>query len=365
MRIAGALQVLLCCSLLLAWPGQGVQAGQVLTTIHKASPGAAAVAQGSNGSVSSAPTSSRVVLCPDDVELVKSPPGGGGRAGLNRDAALLEQRITARSAVVVDPTTGRLLFALNPDQPRQPASTIKIVTALIAMQSLRDQELVSTSARAARMPRSKIYLQAGRSYRAGDLINATLLSSANDASVALAERIAGSEAAFARLMTSKARAMGATNTVIHNSNGLTARGQQSTARDLAIILHRSMQNPEFARRLGTTSASTNFGQTLRTNNRALWQINGAEGGKTGFTRAARQTYVGKFKRGNQELIVALMGSDTMWEDVGQLVEYGFRQLRDGTMVAAAPVDAAFTQRGPAGGSVASLTILSNAAKSGL
>ena len=363
MRIAGALQVMLFCCLVLGWSSMDVQARQVLATTHKASPGDGNIDQGSAGF---AATPSRVVLGPADVDLIKSPPGGSSHLARTRESALLERRITARSAVVVDPSSGRMLFALNPDQPRQPASTIKVITGLIAMQSLRDAELVSTSARAARMPRSKIYLQAGRSYRAGDLINATLLRSANDATVALAERIAGSEAAFARLMTSKARSLGATNTVIRNSNGLTARGQQSTARDLAIIFHRAMQNPEFARRIGTTSTSPTFGQTLRTNNRALWQINGARGGKTGFTRAAGQTYVGKFERGNQKLIVALMGSDTMWEDVGQLVEYGFRQLRDGSMVAAAPVDAAFTRQGTAGGgSVASLTVLSNAAKSGL
>lgn len=361
MRVAGALQVLLCLCLVFSWSSQEVWAGQVLATAHKASPGGATVA--ASATVSG---SSRVVLRPADVELVKSQPGqAGNRFGSHLEAARLERQISARSAVVVDVASGRMLFALNPDLPRQPASTIKVITGLIAMGSLRESELVPTSARAAGMPRSKIYLQAGRSYRAGDLINATLLSSANDATVALAEKIAGSEAAFARLMTSKARSLGATNTVLRNSNGLTASGQQSTARDLALILHRAMDNPEFASRIGSASAPTNFGRTLRTNNRALWQVNGAQGGKTGFTRAAQQTYVGKFKRGNREVVVALMGSNTMWDDVGRLVEYGFQQLGNGSLMAEAPVDAAFTRRGPAATSLASRTVLSNVAKSGL
>jgi len=355
MRAARAKQILLVLCLVLVWLGQEAQARQVLATTHKTAPGAAA----------SPAATSMVLLRPADADLIKSQPGRAGNSlSGNSETAQLARRISAQSAVVVDARTGRMLFALNPDQPRQPASTIKVITGLIAIHSLRDAELVPTSRRAAEMPRSKIYLQQGRSYRASDLVNATLLSSANDATVALAERIAGSESAFARLMTSKARSMGATNTVLINSNGLTARGQQSTARDLAVIFHHAMQDQEFARRIGSRSVATGFGQTLRTNNRALWQINGAQGGKTGFTRAAQQTYVGKFKRGNDELVVALMGSNSMWDDVGNLVEFGFRQLRGGSVLAEARVDPAFTRRLPGSGSVA-MTVLSDVAKSSL
>lgn len=362
MGFNGAVKILLALGLVLVWSVEDVAARQVLATVHKAAPGALVQAEGSGYAGDSR---SLVLLRPADADLIKSQPGiGGNTFGGTSESGLLERRISARSAVVVDAGSGRLLFALNPDTPRQPASTIKVVTGLIALHSLRDGELVPTSHRAAQMPRSKIYLQQGRSYRAGDLINATLLSSANDATVALAEKIAGSETAFARLMTSKARSLGATNTVLVNSNGLTATGQRSTARDLALILHQAMQDREFARRIGTISANTGFGQTLRTNNRALWQIEGAEGGKTGFTRAAQQTYVGKFKRGNHELVIALMGSNTMWDDVAQLVEFGFRHIGGGPVLAAAPVDPAFTRRAAGSGSVA-LTVLSDAAKSSL
>ncbi|MFH7320782.1 D-alanyl-D-alanine carboxypeptidase family protein [Desulfurivibrio sp. D14AmB] len=358
MRLVSVWQLVLVACLSVMLCGQEAAARQALATTHKSAPGATAAG-------AAAATGSFTLLRPADNGLVKSQPGQAGNVLLGSAAGeQLARRLSARSAVVVDARTGRLLFALNPDEPRQPASTIKVLTGLIALDSLRDSELVPTSRRAAGMPRSKIYLQQGSSYRAGDLINAILLSSANDASVALAEKIAGSERAFARLMTGKARAMGANNTVLINSNGLTASGQQSTARDLALIFHHAMQHPEFARRIGTASAQTSFGRTLNSNNRALWQINGSEGGKTGYTNAARQTYVGKFKRGNDEVLIALMGSNSMWDDVGHLVEHGFQLMGNSAVMAAATVDPAFTRRVPGSGSVA-LTVLSDAGKSSL
>jgi D-alanyl-D-alanine carboxypeptidase len=239
----------------------------------------------------------------------------------------LPGRITARSAIVMDGVTGEIIYADSPDLVGQPASTIKVLTGLLAIGSLNNRERVTVSQRAAGMPRSKIYLQAGKSYEADDLLNAILLSSANDASVALAEKVGGSETVFASLMTHKARQLGARNTVCRNASGLTAAGQQSTARDLAIIFNEGMKDRNFADRIGRTRVQTAYGGELRNRNRALWQVTGAEGGKTGYTRAARQTYVGKFRRGNDEVLVALMGSNTMWDDVSTLVEYGFSRKR--------------------------------------
>jgi D-alanyl-D-alanine carboxypeptidase (penicillin-binding protein 5/6) len=240
--------------------------------------------------------------------------------------AQMRRKLTSRTAILMDAKTGEVLYQKSPDLPRQPASTLKVITGLIAIQSLNDPEMVPVSRRAASMPRSKVYLKPGSNYRANDLINAVLLASANDASVALAEKIAGSEPLFARLMTQKAKAWGATNTVCKTASGLTAPGQQTTARDLAILFNRAMENDEFASRVKQNTARTDFGQVLKNHNRALWQITGAEGGKTGFTNAARQTYVGKFKRGDDELVLAIMGSVTMWKDIKNLVGYGFSAM---------------------------------------
>lgn len=235
--------------------------------------------------------------------------------------------ISAKSVIVIDSATGRTLFARSPDTPRQPASTIKVLTGLIAMDTLTNSQSVAVSTKAARQPSSKIYLDRRKTYRANDLINAVLLASANDASVALAEKIAGSEQKFAQRMTGFARRLGAKNTVCKTASGLTAKGQKSTARDLAVIFRRAMQDKEFAGRMKRTKVKTTYGKLLRNHNKALWQIEGALGGKTGYTNAARQTYVGKFKRGRDEIIVAIMGSETMWGDLKRLVDYGFARKK--------------------------------------
>jgi D-alanyl-D-alanine carboxypeptidase (penicillin-binding protein 5/6) len=233
--------------------------------------------------------------------------------------------ISAKSIIVIDAVSGKTLFSRAPDTPRQPASTIKVLTGLIAIDALANQERVPVSPRAARQPSSKIYLDQRKTYRATDLINAVLLASANDASVALAEKIAGSEEKFASQMTRLARRLGATNTVCKTASGLTARGQKTTARDLAVIFRKAMQDKEFAGRMIAAEVRTQDGKRLSNHNKALWQIDGAVGGKTGYTNAARQTYVGKFRRGSSEIIVAIMGSETMWGDLKRLVSYGFAQ----------------------------------------
>lgn len=242
--------------------------------------------------------------------------------------SLFRRRLSARSAIIIDANTGQELYSHNPDRPGQPASTIKVLTSLIAMDYLKNNALVPVSGWAAGMPRSKIYLRKGKSYYADDLINAVLLSSANDASVALAEKIGGSESDFAKMMTNKARELGATKTVCKTASGLTAKGQQTTARDLATIFDKAMQHREFAGRMKLTKTKTSYGKTLRSHNKALWQVSGALGGKTGYTWAAKQTYVGKFSRHGEEIIVALLGSRNMWNDIDQLVDYGFSKKHE-------------------------------------
>ncbi|MBU0728820.1 MAG: serine hydrolase [Proteobacteria bacterium] len=261
-------------------------------------------------------TRTRVVQLAGDS---KSKPENSSEA----DTLDIRNKLSSKSVYLMDASTGESIYTHSPDEPAQPASTIKVLTGLLAIKYLTGNELVEVSRRASQMPSSKIYLEPGKSYNANDLINAVLLSSANDASVALAEKIAGSEKSFAKLMNHKAQILGATNTVCKNSTGLTSKGQVSTARDLAQIFAKAMDNKEFAERMAKVKVRTRFGKVLRNHNKALWEVDGAEGGKTGYTKAARQTYVGKFKRGDVELVVAVLGSETMWDDVRTLVEYGF------------------------------------------
>jgi D-alanyl-D-alanine carboxypeptidase (penicillin-binding protein 5/6) len=236
----------------------------------------------------------------------------------------ISRQISSQSFMVMDAQTGATLYAKAPDTPRQPASTIKIITGLIALQALPGDETVNVSRNAAAMPSSKIHLDPQQEYLANDLINAVLLSSANDASVALAEKISGSEDNFANLMTLSARMWGAKNTVCRTASGLTAEGQQSTSRDLATLFRYAMQDEKFVTRMRERTLPTAYGRPLNNHNRALWRIDGADAGKTGYTRAARQTYVGQFTRAGYSIVVAILGSEAMWADLEKLVDYGFK-----------------------------------------
>lgn len=237
----------------------------------------------------------------------------------------LNKKISSRCAIIIDAVNGKTLYSRNPDTQRQPASTIKVITGMIALKSLANGDKIPVSQKAARQPRSKVYLDQKKQYKANDLINAVLLASANDASVAIAEKIAGSEKKFAQMMTLRASLWGAKNTICKTATGLTAKGQKSTARDLSTIFRYAMQDPDFSKRMKRVKIRTTEGKLLRNHNKALWQVDGTLGGKTGYTNAARQTYVGKFKRGKDEIIVAIMGSETMWSDIKRLVEYGFQK----------------------------------------
>lgn len=256
-----------------------------------------------------------------NISSIKTRPDGS--AGDSAWLPDITKKISSKSVVIMDADTGDILYALSPDTPRQPASTIKVLTGMIALKSLDQKELVDVSRRAAQMPRSKVYLDPQKSYRVNDLVNAVLLASANDASVALAEKVAGSEKQFAEMMTLRARLWGAKNTVCRTATGLTAKGQQSTASDLATIFRHAMQDEEFAQRMSRVKLRTSYGKVLRNHNKALWNVKGAEGGKTGYTYAARQTYVGQFAQDEGKIIVAIMGSETMWADIANLVDYGF------------------------------------------
>lgn len=241
--------------------------------------------------------------------------------------ANIDRSISSKSFMVMNAGSGATLLARSPDAPRQPASTIKIVTAMIALKSLKNDDVVNVSHKAAGMPSSKVFLDPSRDYRANDLINAVLLASANDASVALAEKIAGSEDKFANLMTLNAKMWGAQNTVCRTASGLTAEGQHSTARDLANLFRYAMQHNEFSKRMREKKICTSYGKTLLNHNKALWRVSGAVGGKTGYTVAARQTYVGEFSRDGNTIIVAIMGSESMWADLKKLVDSGFSKMK--------------------------------------
>jgi D-alanyl-D-alanine carboxypeptidase (penicillin-binding protein 5/6) len=227
----------------------------------------------------------------------------------------------------MDAESGEILYEKNAHLPLPMASTTKVMTALLGMERLRPHEVAHVSAYAASMAPSKIYLKPGDVIRADDLLQAILLKSANDASVTLAEKISGSEEAFARLMTRRAHELGAQNTHFENASGLPADDHYSTAYDLAVILRYAMQRLDFAEIMQMKTASiesmTGRAWTVRNHNRLLWTFPGALGGKTGWTRASRHCYVGMVEQGGRALIVSVLASARLWNDVNELLMFGF------------------------------------------
>lgn len=244
-----------------------------------------------------------------------------------------EESLTARSAFLLDLTTGQVLYQREPDLPLPPASTTKIVTAIVALESnRRGKDLLSVTKTATRVPSSKLYLRPGQTMSVEDLLYGLLLSSANDASLVLAEGIAGSVERFAEMMTDKAREIGAANSHFTNPHGLTAPEHYSTARDMALLFNYAMKNPTFREIVQTKTSSVSSisaGKVrkvrhiqVRNHNRLLWSFEGAIGGKTGYTHAAQKCFVGAVSRNGVTLIVSMLGSRDLWGDTRRLLEYG-------------------------------------------
>jgi D-alanyl-D-alanine carboxypeptidase (penicillin-binding protein 5/6) len=246
-----------------------------------------------------------------------------------------EDELTARAAILVDAASGKVLYEREPDLRLPPASTTKVITAIVALESGRQlTELLTVSKAATRVPASKLYLRPGQKLSVQDLLYGIMLSSANDASNVLAEGIGGSVERFAEMMTKKAHLLGATNTQFTNPHGLTDLGHYSTARDLVTIFQYAMKNPTFRRIVQTKISAVSSSSivrnkvvprriSVRNHNRLLWNFEGALGGKTGYTLAAQKCFVGAVQRNGATLLISVLGSRNLWGDTRQLLEYGF------------------------------------------
>ena len=248
--------------------------------------------------------------------------------------------LTARAAVLMDAATGRILYQKDPDLRLPPASTTKVMTAILALESGRKlTDTLTVSKTATRVPATKLYLRPGQTLSIEDLLYAIMLSSANDASVVLAEGIGGSVEHFAELMTKRAYELGASDSHFANPHGLTAADHFSTARDLAVLFRYAMKNPTFREIVQTKISSVSSKTTVksktvarrisvRNHNRLLWNFDGAIGGKTGYTLAAQKCFVGAVARNGSTLIVAILGARDQWGDTKRLLEYGFDNYED-------------------------------------
>jgi len=238
-------------------------------------------------------------------------------------------RLTARAAIIMDATSGEVIWDRNGSEPLPPASTTKIMTAILAIESGRLDETVRVSEHAAETAPSKINLKPGQRLRVRSLLYALLLNSANDAADVIAEGLADSEEEFADRMNAKARQIGATTAHFVNPHGLTAAGHRASARDLALIFRYGLRLPTFREVLGTRStevaveAPSVHWISLHSHNRLLSGYTYPVIGKTGYTRPARRCFVGAASQDDRELIIAILGATDLWGDARRLFGYGF------------------------------------------
>lgn len=247
------------------------------------------------------------------------------------------------AAIVMDMRDGRVLHARSADRRQHPASLTKMMTLYLTFEAVESGRIgidqkVRVSRHAARQPASKLYLKQGQRVSIRHLIRATATKSANDAAMVLAEAIGGSQQGFARMMTDKARHLGMHSTTFKNPHGLTQAGHLSTVRDMArLARHLYFDFPEYYHIFGRITTYAAGKKVWSTNRRLLRSYRGAEGMKTGYTRAAGFNLVGIAARGQERVIAVVMGEDSVasrTRRVAQLLDMGFD--RAATHVAVVP-----------------------------
>lgn len=258
-----------------------------------------------------------------------------------RAAALPRDAVSAESAVLIDADTGQVLFDKNMHRRREPASTTKIMTALLTLENCSPQDMAEVTEAAVQIPRntSHVALTPGEVLPVDSALWALMLPSANDAANVLAEHVAGSQAAFAQLMTQRAKELGALDTSFANAHGLHDAQHYTTAYDLALITRAAVRLPDFLAYFGTgrhTIPPTNKQAEARpfTNQQfmllpEMWVYNpDVIGGKVGYTQEARHTMSTAATREGRTLICVVLscGIDEKFYDTQTLLDYGFGSL---------------------------------------
>ncbi len=255
-------------------------------------------------------------------------------AGLLAAAVLLPvpaRAVSARRAYVLDAVSGRVLFERNANERSLIASTTKIMTALIVCEQCNVLDRMRIPKEAVGIEGSSMYLQEGEVLTLQELLYGLMLSSGNDAAVALAIYCGGTVEGFAELMNDKARNLGLTGTHFENPNGLDSPGHYSTARDLARLAAYAMENPIFAKTVGAKSLKA--GQRYLTNhNKLLWRVEGADGVKTGYTKAAGRILVSSASREGRRIIAVTIDDPDDWADHAALLEEGFSRYETTTIL---------------------------------
>ena len=255
-------------------------------------------------------------------------PGFYDPANLRREPV-----ISAKAAVLMDAATGEIVWAKNADLPLYPASTTKIMTGLLFAEYTKSDEIVTClDPKIRNVEPSSLHIAPWEKFSSHDLLIGTLLRSGNDGCVVIAQHISGTVAKFADLMNERAVVAGATHTHFHNPNGLPDPLHTTTAHDLAVITRAALQNERFAdavrtpRRVIRRSRSTDV--VVQSKASGFYKsFPGADGVKTGYTRAARHCFVGSATRGGRQLIgVVLSAADNASGETATVLGWGFRRF---------------------------------------
>lgn len=247
------------------------------------------------------------------------------------------QDMTAQSAILIDATTGRVLYEKNADVKEMPASTTKIMTCILGLEHARDDEIVEVDKRAVGEEGSSIYLNEGDKMQMSELLQATMLASGNDGADAIAYYIGkGSMEEFVQMMNDKAKAIGAENTHFNNPHGLTDPNHYTTARDLAKMAAYAYRNEKFRKIVATKEQEIQWinpvqrKDTFGSTNRLLWNYDDVTGIKTGYTDAAGGCLVTSAQKDGITLIAVVLktaDSRARFVEGRALLDYGFKHLK--------------------------------------
>ena len=261
--------------------------------------------------------------------------------------------LSAERAILLDADTGRVLLEKNADMKSLIASTTKIMTALIVCEQCNVLDRMTIPKEAVGIEGSSMYLQAGEILTVQDLLYGLMLRSGNDAAVALAIYCGGTVEGFAQLMNDKARKLGLTGTHFENPHGLDSPEHYSTARDLALLTAYAMKNPVFAKTVSAKVVSIGS-RRIQNHNKLLWRLAGADGVKTGYTKAAGRILVSSAMRSGRRLIAVTIDAPDDWNDHAHMIDSGFRNYKCKQIVTAG--DRVGT-RSVVGGTIAQVDLL--------
>lgn len=245
--------------------------------------------------------------------------------------------VSAGGVMLMDARTHKVLYAKTAHEKLPMASTTKIMTAILAIEAGNLDALVTVPQEAYGVEGSSMYLRLGEQISMRDLLYGLMLVSGNDAAVAIAVHVGGSVEGFAALMNAKAASLGAHNTHFVTPNGLPDPDHYTTAYDLALIACYAMQNETFREIVGTTYYQTTTGEIVRTvknKNKILWEYEGGNGVKTGYTMAAGKCLVFAAEREGMQLVGVVLNCPDMFPSAKRLLDYGFETYQQETLVAA-------------------------------